>query len=275
MQLWTKGFQYSTVAAVAGLPILTSAPLSRAQDVPKYKYDGSWPKLPLPNGWTVEGVTGMYLDKDDHIWVLHRPHDFDLDKTENFAALNPPVAECCARNLLRSWGGPDSDPNWAVSHTILVDSKGTVWLAAPSMVMRYTSDGFISSLGERQTLPLHQQPQNNPSHSLAGQPAAFALDEESHELHIADGYVNKRVVVWDSETGEFNRAWGAYGVSIDQLDNNSAPPHGPNAPLAKNFRNPVHCIKISYDGLVYVCDRGGDRIQVFTQQSKFVRNFSS
>ena len=76
----------------------------------------------------------MYVDKDDHIWVLHRPHDFDLDKTENFASLNPPVAECCVRppavlefdtagNLLRSWGGPDADPNWAVTHTILVDSK--------------------------------------------------------------------------------------------------------------------------------------------------------
>ena len=284
MQLRIKGFG-SLAAAVVCLATLPWAPPTRGQDQPQYKYDGSWPKLPLPNKWTMEGVTGMYVDKDDHIWVLHRPHDFDLDKTENFASLNPPVAECCVRppavlefdtegNLLRSWGGPDADPNWAVTHTILVDSQGTVWLGAPGMVLKYTSNGkFISGLGEPQTLPLNQQPQNNQSHRLAGQPAAFALDEQTHELYIADGYVNKRVVVWDSETGEFKRAWGAYGVSIDQLDNNPAPPHDPNGPPAKNFRNPVHCVKISRDGLLYVCDRGGDRIQVFTKQGKFVKEY--
>jgi hypothetical protein len=66
---------------------------SASKDAVKYRYDSTWPKLPLPNKWTVEPVTGMYVDKDDHIWVLHRPADFDLDKTENYASLNPPIAE--------------------------------------------------------------------------------------------------------------------------------------------------------------------------------------
>src|SRR5580693_603472 len=68
-----------------------------AQDAPKYKYDSSWPKLPLPNKWTFENVSGMYVDKDDHVWVLQRPSDFDADPTENYASLNPPSAECCVR----------------------------------------------------------------------------------------------------------------------------------------------------------------------------------
>ena len=77
----------------------------------------------------------------------------------------------------------------------------------------------------------------------------------------ADGYVNKRVVVWDSDTGKFKRGWGAYGIPLDQIDNNPAPVHDPDGPPAKQFRNPVHCVRISRDGLVYVCDRGGDRVR--------------
>ena len=46
------------------------------------------------------------------------------------------------------------------------------------------------------------------------------------------------------------------------------PIRGPNSSEA-----PVHCVQISKDGFVYVCDRGGDRIQVFTKQGKFVKEF--
>jgi hypothetical protein len=258
---------------------------SASKDAVKYRYESTWPKLPLPNKWTMEPVTGMYVDKDDHIWVLHRPADFDLDKTENYASLNPPIAECCVRppavlefdregNLLRSWGGPNTDPNWSATHTILVDKTGVVWLGTPGGVLKYSMDGkFISRLGEKQAKAVDPTLQNNQAHNIAGQPAGIELDENAHELYLADGYVNKRVVVWDSETGAFKRAWGAYGVSIDQIDNNPAPTHDPSGPPAKQFRNPVHCVHLSHDGFVYVCDRGGDRIQVFTKQGKFIKEF--
>src|ERR1700687_2621860 len=72
--------------------------------VPKFTYDGSWPKLPLPNKWTFEGITGLVVDKDDVIWVLNRPGDYDNDPifrrpevTENYASLSPPTALCCLK----------------------------------------------------------------------------------------------------------------------------------------------------------------------------------
>ena len=105
-------------ASIAGLCVifaLSTPPAAQAQDSPRYQLDGNWPK-PLPVNWTIMGVTGMFVDKYDNIWVLNRPRD--LDKTMNFATLIPPTAECCVPppavlefnaegDLLRSWGGPD------------------------------------------------------------------------------------------------------------------------------------------------------------------------
>ena len=62
---------------------------------PQFRYDSTWPKLPLPNKWTFHGVTGLWVDRDDVIWVMHRPDD--LNETENYASLNPPTADCCVR----------------------------------------------------------------------------------------------------------------------------------------------------------------------------------
>src|ERR1700719_48591 len=75
-----------------------------APKVPAFKYDGAWPRLPLPNTWTFEGITGLTVDKDDVVWVLERPGDFDNDPifrraevTENYASINPPTALCCKK----------------------------------------------------------------------------------------------------------------------------------------------------------------------------------
>ncbi len=128
----------AVVVGLCGILALGIAPAAQAQDAPHYKLDGNWPK-PLPLNWTIMGVTGMFVDKNDNVWVLNRPRD--LDKTMNFATLIPPTAECCVPppavlefnvegDLLRSWGGPDYAPGWPGSeHTILVDKEGNVWLA--------------------------------------------------------------------------------------------------------------------------------------------------
>src|ERR1051326_1228144 len=90
--------------ALAGLVGYLAAQSKSTPKVPTFKYDGAWPKLPLPNQWTFEGITGLTVDKDDEIWVLERPGDFDEDPifhrkevTENFASLNPPTALCCKK----------------------------------------------------------------------------------------------------------------------------------------------------------------------------------
>lgn len=274
-----------------------SGSMLRAQDGTKakqtvhYQVDGSWPKR-LPANWTVQGITGMFVDKDDHIWVLNRPRD--LDKGESFALLNPPTAECCVPppavlefdtegNLLRSWGVPDSVQGWPHSeHTIFTDRTGNVWIAgatAGDTLMKFTADGkFISDFGHRgpklSPEEARDQKEDNQQTSLLLRGVAGAeLDEDAHEIYIADGYLNKRVVVFDLDTGAFKRGWGAYGTSLDQISNDPLPPRKPGDPPAKEFRQPVHCVHLSKDGLVYVCDRGGDRIQVFTKQGKFVKEF--
>jgi hypothetical protein len=264
---------------------------ARAQDPPHYKYDPDWPKQ-LPNNWTIEGITGMFVDPEDHIWVLQRPRDFD--KTENYAALTPPSAECCVQppavlefdaqgNLLKSWGGPGYAPGWPTTeHTIFVDRKKNVWLGgagAGDTLLKFTNDGkFISEFGHRgPAAPPEQNSQqkqdNQQTPLLLRGIAAAKLDEDAHELYVADGYLNKRVIVFDSDTGAFKRGWGAYGIPLSEIDNNPAPPHDPLGAPAKQFRPPVHCVQISVDDLVYVCDRGGDRIQVFTKEGKFVEEF--
>ena len=269
-------------------PALSTSNNEEGAGPPKYRYDPNWPKE-LPNKWTMEGVTGMFVDQDDHIWVLNRPRD--ITPREALASDNPPTAECCVQspavyefdvdgNLLRAWGKPNEVPGWAASeHTIFVDREHNVWIGgaqAGDSLLKFTQDGkFISDWGHRgPKVKGDQQKQDNQQTDLLLRGvAAAALDEDAREIYIADGYLNKRVMVYDLDNGKFKRGWGAYGVPLSMISNDAAPVHNPNGPPAKEFREPVHCVRIAKDGLVYVCDRGGDRVQVFTKQGKFVQEF--
>jgi len=284
---WTRISAF--LAPLCGWLLLAGSAPAKAQDAPRYQYDPTWPK-PLPNHWTMEEVTGMYVDKEDHIWVLHRPRN--LDNEDNFASLNPPAGECCvqppavfefdsAGNLLRSWGVPGTVPGWpSLEHTIFLDREGNVWLSGNGpgdTLLKFTQDGkLLRDWGHRGPIvpDVQKQRQDNQETDvlLRGVAGAY-LDEDAHEMYIADGYLNKRVMVYDSNTGAFKRGWGAYGIPLSEIDNDPAPDHNPAGPPAKQFRPTVHCVQISVDGLVYVCDRGGDRIQIFTKQGKFVKEF--
>jgi 6-phosphogluconolactonase (cycloisomerase 2 family) len=111
---------------------------------------------------------------------------------------------------------------------------------------------------------------NNSDTTILGRPAGIALDEKAHEIYFADGYLNRRVIVFDSETGAFKRMWGAYGKPPSDAD---LMPYAPGEAPSQLFRNPLHAVHISRDGLVYVCDRVNDRIQVFTKEGKFIKEF--
>jgi hypothetical protein len=286
---WKKYFLISVcIASLCGAAVLRSVAADSPDRPPAYKYDPSWPK-PLPGPWALGGITGIFVDQNDHIWVLNRPGD--LDDTNNYLTLNPPAAECCIAapavlefdtegNLLRSWSNPGV-PGWPKSeHTIFTDRAGNVYLAGAQpgdTIMKFTADGkFISEFGHRgPAVPVQGQKQDNQQTDLLLRGVAAAtLDEDAHELYVADGYLNKRVLVFDSDTGNFKRGWGAYGKPLSEIDNTSQPDVGPEgAPGAKDFRSPVHCARLSKDGLLYVCDRGGNRVQVFTKDGKFQKEF--
>jgi DNA-binding beta-propeller fold protein YncE len=222
-------------------------------------------------------VTGMSVDQDDHIWVLDRPGEAPAGKT---AA--PPVLEFDTDgNLLRSWGGPASAPEgiWPKQiHTIFLDRAHNVWLAgaAPGdTLVKFTIDGkYISEFGHRGPIVERQgMKQDNQTKMLLLGVSSAALDEDANEIYIADGYLNRRVIVFDLKTGEYKRGWGAYGKATSEISNDPQPAHDPSDLHAADFKSPVHCVHISNDGLVYVCDRAGDRIQVFTKQGKFLKEF--
>jgi hypothetical protein len=270
------------------LSVFAQAPPAQKNDLPVYKVDPDWPKR-LPNNWIVGQVGGMAVDKDDHIWVLQRPRSLTADEAS--AAQTPPTAECCLPapsvlefdadgNLLKYWGGPGYIPHWpANEHGIYADKAGSIWISgsgpqrkdAPEdrEILKFTPDGkLLMEIGHSA-----DGPDNNQDTSFLGRAAGMDIDDEAHEVYIADGYGNRRVVVYDSTTGSFKRGWGAYGIPLSEIDNGKLPPYNPADPPSKQFANPVHCVHISADALVYVCDRVNDRIQVFTKQGKFVREF--
>jgi len=105
-----------------------------------------------------------------------------------------------------------------------------------------------------------------------GRVAKIFVDPKANEAYISDGYLNKRVVVLDADTGKFKRYWGAYG---NNPTTRTSAVTIPTRPPAQQFRNPVHCAELSNDGFLYVCDRVNDRIQVFQPDGKFVKDNSS
>lgn len=261
-------------------------------EAPIFEVDPLWPR-PLPNNW-VQGMTiGLTVDDQDHVWVIHRGNDAGgLDRTEYAVprAGGPTVSECCnpappvlefdqQGNLVRSWGGPGEGYDWPESnHGIVIDHKGNVWIGGngqpDSHILKFTRDGkFLAQYGKknaRRTGGTDEKPvYTGNSNDMAnfGRVAKIFIEPKANEGYIADGYLNKRVAVIDLDTGKIKRYWGAYGNKPEDVNLGR---YNPDEPLVKHFRNPVHCAEVSNDGLVYVCDRVNDRLQVFTKEGKFV-----
>jgi len=272
---------------------------------PMFEVDPMWPK-PLPNHWIMGNTIGVSVDAQDHVWIIHRQGS--LEAKEVYATTNPPGSSCClpappvlsfdqAGNLIQHWGGPGAGYEWPDSnHGVTVDYKGNVWIggngvgqapgtrgqaagargqAAPetqttgvpythdSMIMKFTQDGkFLMQIGK-----VGASKGSNDLENLR-RPAKIFVDKDTNEVYVADGYGNHRVIVYDADTGKYKRHWGAYG---NKPEDTNLGPYNPDAPPAQQFRNPVHCAELSKDGLVYVCDRVNDRIQVFKKDGTFVK----
>ncbi|MEX2496849.1 MAG: hypothetical protein WD448_12210 [Woeseia sp.] len=254
-----------------------NAAQAQAVEAPVFEVDPFWPK-PLPNHWILGATIGLAVDSRDHVFIVHRRDSFN-ERTEIGAATDPKTGECCipapnilefdpAGNLVNHWGGPGEGYDWPASnHGVTVDYKDNIWIGGngseDSHILKFTRDGkFLKQFGE----PRGGADSHSSDH-FAGV-AEIAFDADANEAYVADGYRNKRVAVLDADSGELKRYWGAYG---NEPDDTNPGPYDPDAPLAKQFRNPVHCAQPSVDKLVYVCDRANNRIQVFESDGTFVK----
>lgn len=243
--------------------------------VPNFQVDPSWPKL--PNNMLLGETSGIAVDAQDHVWVINRPGsltDDQLSAKNDTACCDPapPVLEFDATgNYVQGWGGPGPGYEWPLDeHGIHIDYKGNVWLSSAGgphsknehFLVKFTKTGkFLLQIGHR-----GQSKGSNDTANL-NQAADMYVYQPTNELFVADGYINRRVAVFDADTGALKRYWGAYGNKPDDAAPRTAGAEGEGA---KQF-NLVHGIRVSSDQLVYVGDRRNNRVQVFTLEGKFVK----
>jgi hypothetical protein len=290
---------------------------ARGGQAPAYKNIALWP-APLPNHWVLGSVTGVAVDAQDHVWVVHRGAE-SLEANERGMMATPPTSTMCctaapyvlefdtAGKLLANWGGPGQGYQWPVSPGgIAVDGKGNVWItggglvppppAAPGRGRAGNTANIDPDTGlpipaaQRGRGPLTPRPidahilkfsgtgqfelqigapaklEGPESQTTLDRPAGVAIDDAANEVYVADSG-NHRIVVFDSNTGAYKRHWGAYG---EKPTAEGGGEYDPSAAPSKQFRD-VTCVKIAKDGMVYVCDRTSDRIQVFQKDGKFVK----
>lgn len=268
------GLSFLVVIVATGLTAAVLDRVAAAQggmQAPMFEVDPLWPK-PLPNNWVLGNNIGLAVDAQDNIWLLHRTTGVSSD-------FLLPGRLCCTvapavlgfdqeGNLIGSWGEPGAGYEWPESnHGLTIDYKGNFWIGGnggkDSQLLKFAPGGkFLLQIG-KQGSPLNSNDTAN-----LGRPAEVTIDQAGNEAFVADGYGNKRVIVFDADSGKYKRHWGAYGNKPDDIDYG---PYDPNAPPLKQFRSPVHCAEISKDNLVYVCDRRNDRIQVFQKDGTFVK----
>jgi DNA-binding beta-propeller fold protein YncE len=236
---------------------------------PSYQVDPFWPRV--PDGWILGQVAGVAVDSRDHVWVLQRPWSLGTDEVAGNPEAEccrpaPPVMEFTAEGVyVQGWGGEGDGYQWpADEHGIHVDHADNVWVSSAggprlgdrteNHLLKFTRDGrFLLQIGRRGAA------QGSLDTLNLNNAADMYVYAPTNELFVADGYVNRRVIVFDASTGAYKRMWGAYGEAPDD--------QAPNRPVYEGAAvrqfNTVHGIRVSNDGLVYVADRRNNRVQVF------------
>ncbi len=244
--------------------------------------DAFWPRS-LPNGWVLGETPGIHADKNDHIWIVQRPASLSPREVRNEEGSYIP--DCCSPapsviqfdqdgNVLQAWEVRDTTKQevegnqlWVGSeHGIFVDDSLNVWVGNSKnhMVLKYSIDGkLLLQLG------INGKTNGSNDTTLLGGPADMAVDLEANEIYIADGYVNRRVIVFDAMTGEYKRHWGGFG---ERPHDEELPPYE-EVDSIRSFKTAVHALALSDDGLLYVADRSNSRVQIFQKNGTYVDQF--
>jgi hypothetical protein len=279
---WVAGAALVVTVAVGSAVALferTASAQASRQQVPLFEPDPLWSEA-LPNKWVTGAIGGIAVDTHDNVWVFHR--EASIPDGERGASLKPPQAECCipapavlefspAGKLLQAWGGPGSGYEWFnTQHGIFVDAADNVWLSGSAkqdnQLLKFTNKGgFLLQVGHS-----GKNQGSNDTENFGG-PAGLFVYEKTHELFVADGYFNRRVIVLDANTGKYKRHWGAYGKRPD--DEYKFPPRAQlvQGPPPPQFNTPVHAVIVSNDDIVYVADRSNNRLQMFKLDGTFIK----
>ena len=235
----------------------------QAQGHPRFEIDPTWPK-PLPPGWITGRLGGVCSDGHDHIIVTNRRDITDEEKETSKQAPSVLIFDR-AGTLVDSWGDTTTVP--ATIHGCAADRDNNIWITGSDdgLLQKYTHAGkLLMEIGKRGVVDTSDGTGKgkslNASRTLLFFPSGLEIDPGNGDLYVADGYGNRRVVVFDRE-GRFLRQWGHQATKEET-----------EAGAAGAFAQVVHCIALSKAGLVYVCDRQGDRVQVFDKTGKFQRN---
>ncbi len=235
-----------------------------AQTVPRFEIDAKWPK-DLPGDWITGRLGGVCMDaKGDNVFVVNRA---DITEEEKETSTSAPsiIKFNAAGDVVASWGNQKTVPGSI--HGCFVDLAGNVWVAGngDAMIQKYDPAGkLLMQIGQRGKFDsadgTRKGKGNNSAKDQLHMPAAVVIDPDNGDIFVADGYGNRRVIVFDKD-GKFLRQWGRQAT--DEETQKAVP---------GVFAQVVHCIHMSATGLLYVCDRQGNRVQVFRKDGSFVRN---
>jgi DNA-binding beta-propeller fold protein YncE len=291
------------IVALWWLEAVPSRQFAQGNTIPVLEVDPFWPKM--PEKFLFGPVRGVAIDSQDHVWIAQDGSGLSADMRG--AAANPPQAECCMPappivefdangNYIKGWGGPGEGYDWPQQiHGLFIDYKGNLWVsserAGDNHILKFTRDGkFLLQIGKP-----GQSTGNNDKVNV-NRAADMHVHPRTNELFVADGYGNRRVVVFDADTGAYKRHWGAYGNPPEDAPAGAgagagaapgggrggrggggrggeaaaapAPARGANAQPSQQF-NLVHDVRVSNDDIVYVADRNNNRIQIFSLDGKF------
>lgn len=216
--------------------------------MPTFAVDAKWPSLPAD--WKWGEALGVAVDPQQHLWLTTGGRVGEFDQNGAF---------------IQSWDARGPNQEWTVIHGLFVDARGNVWVGARDehQILKYSRDGkLLLTIGRR------GQTGGSNSDALLGRPSEMYVTPDTNEVFVADGYTNRRVIVFDGDTGRYLRHWGAYGKPPEDVPRT---PRADDDTTTPPFFTVVHGITGSTDGLIYVGDRQNNRVQVFKRDGTFVR----